>query len=520
VEFLEIPSAISIRSLVLYLGSNLEQRAAACERFLYKHRFPILAILTVLYFFLTILRAWGKSFWYDEILTILEARQPTLSASLNAARDVDWMPPLSHVEFYLTDKLLGDGEIAFRLGPMLGFWVFCLCLYAFVAHRASIAFAFVALLLPFATLFSAYSFEARSYALELGFCGIALLAWQAAADGRHRPLALIALFVGLAGALLNHYWAVFIYLPLGTAEAWRNFQRRQIDWPIWIAFAAGAVPLLISLLQVLRVVQNNLHPWSSAHPRDYFIFYSNFWPMIGFVLPFLILFGAWLLLKGPREQPAGLPPSTVRNYELLAAGLFLVIPIVAITCAIAIPPHIYVARYLALSTAGLALLTAFAAAQWAKQRAAIAILCAIAALAPFLFHFTQIRRHPARNPFLGARVLRKALQAQPEPVVVSNYISFLELWYYAPDPIKPRLLCLNDQQSAIKYRHMDDVAGTSLRSIGVPFYSYRDFATPGKQFLIYYIGWSWMTKKVLEDGGTLDPMPGNPKGMILRAHIK
>jgi hypothetical protein len=498
----------------------LEQRAAACERFLYKKRFLILSVLTVLYFVLTCLRAWGKPFWYDEILTILEARQPTLSGALRAASDVDWMPPLSRVVFYFTDKLVGDGHVAFRLGPMIGFWVFCLCLYSFVARRAAISFAFMALLLPFASLFSAYSFEARSYAIVLGFCGIALVSWQAAAEGRNRPLVLVALFVGIAGAILNHYWAVLLYVPLCGAETWRNFRQRKVDWPIWIAFAASAIPLLLSLFLVLQVLQNNHHPWSSAHPRDYWVFYRNFWPVIGFVIPALLLLGAWFLFRGPREEPAGLSPSTVRDYEWVAAALFLLTPMVAITAALAIPPHIYIARYLAMSTAGFTLLLIFAAAHWAKQRAAVAMLCAIAALAPFLVHFTQIHRRAAGNPFLRARVLRQALRSQPEPVVISNNLSFLELWYYAPDDMKPRLLCLNDEKSAVQYYFRDDVAGDSLRAIGVPFYSYRQFATPGKQFLIYFVGWSWMTYKVLEEGGTLDPMPENPKGMILRAHIQ
>jgi hypothetical protein len=504
-----------------FQGPNLEQRAAACERFLNQHRLLILTILTVLYFVLTTLRAHGKPFWYDEILTILEARQPTLSAALQAGRDADWMPPLSHVAFYLTDKLVGDGETAFRLGPMIGFWVFCLCLFEFVARRTRLSFAFMAMLLPFATLFSAYSFEARSYALVLGFCGIALLGWQAAAEGRRRPVALAALAIGLAGALLNHYWALFIYVPLAGAEAWRNFRRRNIDWPVWMAFAAGGIPLLISLLLILRVVQTSPHPWSWAHPRDYFFFYPrNFWPVVGFIIPLLLLLGAWLLLGGPKEQPAGLQQSTVRDYEWLAAALFFLAPIAAITAALAIPPHIYVDRYLALSTTGFALLAAFAAAHWAGRRAAIGIICAIAALAPFLFHFTQIHR-PTRNPFLRARVLRQTLATHADPIVISNYISFVEIWYYAPDDLKPRLLGLFDEKSAVRYRHMDDVAGDSLRTLGVPVYSYREFATPGRQFLIYFVDWSWITNKVLEDGGALEYLPpSSPHGVLFRAHIK
>ncbi len=499
----------------------MEQRAAACERFLQRHKFLILSLLTILYFVMTMLRALGKPFWYDEILTILEARQPNLTAALRAGGDADWMPPLSHIVFYATDKLVGHGEVAFRLGPMIGFWVFCLCLFFFVARRASISFAFMAMLLPFASLFSAYSFEARSYALVLGFCGIALLGWQAAAEGVHRPIALVALSAGIAGALLNHYWAVFLYVPLAGAEAWRNYRQRKIDWPVWIAFAAGGIPLAISLLVILRVAQTNQHPWSWARPRDYYMFYWNFWPVIGFLIPIALLAGAWLFLGGRKETPAGDRQSTFRDYEWLAAALFFLAPMAAITGALLIPPHIFVDRYLALSTAGFALLATFAAAHWSGRRSAIGIACAIAALAPFLFHFTQIRRLHTNGPYVRARLLRKELETHDDPVVVSNYIAFLELWYYAPDNIKPRILCLDDEKAAVKYRHMDDVAAHSLRDIGVPFHPYREFATSGKQFVIYFVGWSWMTNKILEDGGSVEWLDASdPSGGLLRAHIK
>jgi Dolichyl-phosphate-mannose-protein mannosyltransferase len=499
----------------------LEQRAAACERFLYRFKFQILAILTILYFVMTMLRARGKPFWYDEILTLLEARQPNLSAALHAGGKADWMPPLSHVVFYVTDKLVGHGEVAFRLGPMIGFWVFCLCLFAFVARRASISFAFMAMLLPFASLFSAYSFEARSYALVLGCCGIALLAWQTAADGLHRPFALVALSAAIACALLNHYWAVFVYLPLAGAEAWRNYRQRKIDWPVWIAFAAGGVPLAISLLVILRVAQTNQHPWSWARIRDYYRFYWNFWPVIGFLIPIALLIGLWLLLGGRKETPAGDRPSTFRDYEWLAAALFLLAPMAAITGALLIPPHIYVDRYLALSTTGFALLITFAAARWAGPRAAIGIACAIAALAPFLFHFTQIHAKRSRDPYTRARLLRKELGTSDQPVVISNYIAFLEVWYYAPDDVKPRILCLDDEKAAVKYRHMDDVAGDSLRDIGVPFHPYGEFATSGKQFKIYFVGWSWITNKILEDGGSVEWLDASDRsGGLLRARIK
>jgi hypothetical protein len=275
------------------------------------------------------------------------------------------------------------------------------------------------------------------------------------------------------------------------------------------------------LLVILRVAQTNQHPWSWARIRDYYRFYWNFWPVIGFLIPIALLIGLWLLLGGRKETPAGDRPSTFRDYEWLAAALFLLAPMAAITGALLIPPHIYVDRYLALSTTGFALLITFAAARWAGPRAAIGIACAIAALAPFLFHFTQIHAKRSRDPYTRARLLRKELGTSDQPVVVSNYIAFLEVWYYAPDDVKPRILCLDDEKAAVKYRHMDDVAGDSLRDIGVPFHPYGEFATSGKQFKIYFVGWSWITNKILEDGGSVEWLDASDRsGGLLRARIK
>jgi hypothetical protein len=507
-------------------GWSLEVRSAAIERFLERRQGWILAAWTILYFAGAILQAKAKPFWYDEILTLLEARQSTLTAAIHAGGNADWMPPLSHIIFYLTDKLAGHGEIAFRLAPMIGFWVFCLCLFQF-AKPKGIYFGFVALFLPFASRFATYAYEARSYAIVLGFCGIALLGWQSAAEGKRRPVALAALTIGLAGALLNHYWAVFLYLPLAGGEAWRNFRQRKIDWPIWIALALGGLPLLMGLFAILQVVHRNTHPWAQAQLGDYRRFYLRNFRFVVFVLPAAVLLAAWRLLGGQKEKPCITEPSKVRDYdskvrdyEWLAAALFLLAPLVAITGALIVPPHIYVDRYLALATAGFALLGAFAASRFAARRSAIGCICAIAALSPFISDLRQTPLRPARNPFAAAPLLRQALATQAGPVVVSDAFAFLEIWYYAPGKLKPRILCLSDPQSAVKYQHKDETDSHALGDLGVPFRPYHDFATPGSQFLLFVARPNWITEKVLADGGTLDTLVGSRRGVLLRAHVK
>ena len=368
-------------------GWGLEPRAAALERFLERHEVWILTAWTVVYFAGTMLRALGKPFWYDEILTLLEARQPTLQAAMRALGDVDWMPPASHLTFYLTGKVFGFGEVGFRIPLMIAFWVFCLCLYFFARRRVGIFFALVAMLLPYASAFQSYSYEARTYAFLLGFSGIALLSWQCAADGAKRPWSLIGIAAGIAGAIAYQYWGVLLYLPLAGAEAYRNIRMRRIDWPIWIAFIAGGIPTLLFLPLILH----GMRTWISyagmlVHVRSYLTTYEiSFRVYFAFLIPAAILLGVWFLAKGYRERPAGTREPAIPPHEWIAAAILLLLPIVAVSIALLVPPHSYSPRYAAPAVAGYALLGSFVAASLAGKRSSIGVVCALAALAPFLY---------------------------------------------------------------------------------------------------------------------------------------
>jgi hypothetical protein len=498
----------------------LESRAAALERFLERHQAWILTIWSLVYFGGTMLRAHGKPFWYDEILTLLEARQPNLEAALRAGGDVDWMPPASHITFYLANKLAGSGEVGFRLPVIIGFWVFCLCLYAFARRRVNVSFALMAMLLPFASAFQMYSFEARSYAIVLGFCGIALVCWQAAVESEMRTWSLAGLAAGIAGALLFHYWAVLIYLPLAGAEAYRSIRRRGIDWPIWVAFFAGCIPLAVSLPFVLRSMPSWLI-WRVAHPRDYIEFYQVvFRVWFAFGIPAILLLAAWFALGGWRERPAGSPPASIPDHEWIAAVLLLLTPVAAISIALAVPPHMFTARYAVPVIAGYALLGSFLAARFAGGRAAIGIALALAAAAPFTYLVTFLDRF--QDPFLQAPGLDRALQNGT--VVVEDLVPYLQLWYYAPDELKPRLLFLTlrgpkpAQDQKANGRRVNLV--TEFSKLGVPLGAYQDFAFPGREFFIFSGRKGNLQQQVLNDGGTLEMVARSGNDRLLRARLK
>jgi hypothetical protein len=495
---------------------RLEPRAAALERFLERRQFWVLAIWSLVYFAGTALRAHGKPFWYDEILTLLEARQPNLPAAMRALGDVDWMPPANHLTFYLTNKLVGSGEVAFRIPAMIAFWVFCVCLYLFARRRVSIFFALMAMLLPYASAFQSYSYEARGYAFMLGFFGIALVSWQAAAEGFMRPWSLAGLALGIAAAISYQYWAVLIYLPLVGAEAYRGIRLRRVDWSIWAAFAVGGLALVASLFLILH----GLRSWSSysgmlVHRSDYLQFYAiGFRVYFAFAIPAALLLAAWFVCGGRKERPEGTRPAVIPDYEWVAVLiLLLVVPVSVVSIALVTPPHSFSPRYAAPTVAGYALLGSFLAAHLAGKRSSIGLVCVLAALAPFLYLMT----HPDRfeNPFRRIPGLEQRLQSSP--VVVEDLIAYLKLWYYTPDQLKPRLLYLTGQY-AVGRR---SPPFGEFAKLGVPVVPYDGFALPGTEFLFYADGRrSKLRRRIVESGGTVEIVEQSKRRLLLRAHMK
>ena len=401
---------------------------------------------------------------------------------------------------------------------MIGFWVFCICLFGFAVRRVNMFFALVAMLLPFATLGRSYSFEARNYGMMLGFCGVALLSWQTAATGHKRVLSLLGLSLGIGGALLCHYFAVLIYLPLAGAEALRSLRPRKFDKAIWAAFIVGAVPLVASLAWIMHLTRANQHAVVQVSLQDYLWFYLQVFPSSVIVLPALVLLAAGFIFRDGQEKPMRSLPSDVPAYEVLAATLFLLTPAVAITLALLLPPHIFTTRYALLSIAGFALLPCLlGASRGGRLSAALGPALAVPAFLFFVLSVTDERR-PLRNPLEQEPLLVDALKRGA--VAVSNPVLYLQLWYYAPNKAKSRLLYLADEQSSLKYAHIDEEY-EHFRKFGVPVIPYKDFAVSGKEFFVYYSpGFGWLPEKLLDDGNSVQAMRWDQGKALFLVHVQ
>jgi hypothetical protein len=124
----------SVRKWEGLAGSAADRLAGTLIRF----KYLILAILSIAYFLDTCYLASRKLFWFDEIFTIYLTRLPDLSSLWNALKTgVDFNPPMLYLLTRLAHKFSGEGQISTRLPEIIGFWIFCLCLYRFVSVRSS-----------------------------------------------------------------------------------------------------------------------------------------------------------------------------------------------------------------------------------------------------------------------------------------------------------------------------------------------------------------------------------------------
>src|SRR3954469_13706322 len=159
----------------------------------------VLVFFALLFFCVTALLDSRRPLSNDELFTFYISQQRTLHDVWNALlTGAEQLPIFFFVVVRMSTRLLGPTPTALRLPETLGFLAMNVCTFLFVRRRVSAAYGFVAFIFPAVTGAYYFAYEARPYGLVLGFCGLAMLCWQSAAEGRSRPLSLIGTAVFLA----------------------------------------------------------------------------------------------------------------------------------------------------------------------------------------------------------------------------------------------------------------------------------------------------------------------------------
>lgn len=394
---------------------------------------------------------------------------------------------------------------------MFAFLVMMLCLFRFVARRSSPFYGFVAMLFPLVTRAYRYAYEARPYGLVLGFSGLALISWQAAAEGSRRRLALGCLTVSLAGALSSHYYAILVFFALGVGEVARSLSRRRLDLPVWIAFGvAGIVPLVMFSPLILQARTYAGTFWSPLHRSQVLLFYSEL------LRPAALPLGAALLVAVAyamfrSAQPDQAPRRTPPVHEFAVAFGFAVLPPVAFVIATLVT-NAFVGRYLMPTVIGFSILVAFALYCLPRGRALIGTALLLLLGSWFVVGQQEAlgaARAVARDRFAEMQLLQDA--AAPDlPIIASEPHIFMALAYYGPPAVTSRLVYLGDPDASLRHlghnsvdRGMVDLIGPWF---GLPVRNYRSYVESHPRFLVYGdLGWlNWVTDQLRADNRRLE----------------
>jgi mannosyltransferase len=258
-----------------------------------------------------------QSFWYDEAFTPVHVLHSSLTATLRAVSRTENTPPLWYVLIWGWSRVWGTGEVALRslsaLAGVLTVPVAWAIGRELAGRRAAIATAALVAVNP---LFVWYSQEARAYGLYVLLAALAILCFvRALADPAPRRLAAFAAAGALA--LLSHYFAVFLLLPMCAWLLVLGWRRR-----LWSVLpAVGAIALVgLALLPLIHAQGGHGTQWIEnwalesrleAIPQYYLTSYYGaalgHGIELAVALPILagVLYGLWRVLE-PREERAAL----------------------------------------------------------------------------------------------------------------------------------------------------------------------------------------------------------------------
>lgn len=418
-----------------------------------------LLAFTIFYYADVCLRASGKYFWHDELITVYFARFTSLSRLWDALHSgLESNPPAFHLLTRASENIFGENLIGTRMPEIVAFWLLCLCLFYFVERRAGAAGGFVAMMLPVLTGAYYYAYEARPLILLAAFGGMALIFWDNAV-GLGRPTTgrdrrwLIAFGLSLLAALMFHCYGVLLVIPFALVELYRIIRIKRWDWGVWSALTLPLIPAFFLYVAMLRFFRK------AFRGTDFILFFPANWPAVLKVYSFLLtptmaillLFLA-LLAWDQKSKETGTDGERQSRFgwedTLLCLG-FAALPAFGIILGRIVHTP-YFGRYFLSAILGFCIPFGVIAGTMRSSRRLLPILLLVIA-ATLLLDFGRLLRHrlTGTGESLEEPSIHKKLSTTPgepliyyplikqtsrnsEPIAVLDVTDFLYLLNYAP----------------------------------------------------------------------------------------
>ncbi len=472
----------------------------------------VLTVWTAIYFALTLTIATTKPLWNDELFTFYISRRPTLGAVWSALlTGAEQLPLFFYVLTRAATGLLGSSPAAFRVPEMLGFWLMSICLFWFVRARTSVAWGLIAMTFPLLTAAFEYAYEARPYALVLGFCALALCFWQAATEGRFRSVSLPGLCFSIAAAISCHYYAVLGVGAIVFGEFVRTVTRKKLDIKVTAACILGFVPLLLfrPLIHAARAYSGAF--WAKPQWSNALGFYNMLLAPAPLALLTLLVLLAVLLRVNGRDDERGryTDPHRFPVHEIAAICAFLFVPAMGVILAKFVTGA-YTFRYALPAVIGLSIVVAWSSLRLARDRSVVGMVIAVTLLCAFVFNGLKAYSgaRSSRDDHLDAYRFLRAHSAGLPLVVIGPHL-FFELSHQASTQHQDfRPIYLADLKMALRYTATDDVERGLLalkQWAPLDVQDFHTFCESHDRFLIYghTAPFEWATKELLQEGRLL-----------------
>ena len=458
-----------------------------------------------------------RPFWYDEVCTIIIARQPSLSGIWNAlSHAADSQGPGFCLIERMSAVLLRNQEVALRLPSILAFCCITICLFVFTRRRAGSAYALVCAAIPFTTsLFNLYAIEARAYSLLVACIAIALVTYQ-------RPPSLrwmCVMALALAASVSFNYYALLAMVPFGLAELYVLLVRRQIRWPVWIAFSLGVAPMALFWPFLVALKHNfGAHFWAGASLSGLAFIYATIFmtsPPWGAALAAAAVLAMVGLVVFALNSKAVAAPNGAPADEYVLVLALLGLPFIGYVAA-KLTHSGMTERYVLAAVLGISLAAGCILPLLDRKSVILAVgflaaLLAVQEAAFWVAHAHQLTGFDSPAHSLASLVTSAG---HPDlPVVISDGLEYLPIAHYATPPWSQRFVTLVDAPAALIFAGNDslDRGLIVLRSFApLRVYDYKDFALQHATFLLYSSNGSgrdphdWWAEQLFRDGYALN----------------
>lgn len=479
------------------------------------------------------------SFWYDELLTYYVARLPAFHAVWQAIlAGADLNPPLFYVIQRITARIFGDGPVGLRIPEILGFWVFCICMFRFMAKERGLLAGWAAMCLPVFSGAYYYAYDARAYAIVLGFCGLALIAWQNLDENRNRTRWLAAFSFSLACAGLVHSLALLIAIPFALAELVLSIRARRIYWQFWIALGIPAIFTIISALPLLEGLRSLVHGDKVLYVGDYRPSFASLGhsyeqllsPCIVFLLSALALVAVPHRGMSSRADTDARAEVRFRSSRLLLVLGFVLLPAIGLVF-MKVAGSRFILRYFLSAIAGVSLAFGYAIARCRRTWLAASLVIALTLAMAGDFANVLRYRSAAWNAFplqtgvsvtpnsssgepMAIHPLIASIQEESRPIATPAQMDFLYFVRYAP-ALVPRLYSVSIRTADLSYQE-----NRAVREAGLTTYNqeqtFDEFLPAHTSFYLYGEPFAYtQLAYVLSRGGELKSLRQDGFGHFL-----